>query len=233
MQEFFLGFLCMGMCANMISQWIDTFNIKIKRYQAQPGDIVYRVKDLFTTRDGSWEPSGIPGSVPQWARDRYLKPFGAPDYFDDAGTAMNLFGAIWENGRLVPNIPIHFWTHTDNSNHNTQKTKRSGWANMSLFPSSSYVPERGETGAWSWTPEQVKADVVVGGGLPQRWHVSTFAAWEKTVEPAVELPPIEDKELLKRITMLEVVVARHERTFTALNQLIAKQEALLSQWTVE
>ena len=51
----------------------------------------------------------------------------------------------------------------------------SGWANQPIW--NSYVPERNERGAWCWCPRGA-ADVVIGGGLPSNWHVSTFAVWQ-------------------------------------------------------
>ena len=83
----------------MISDAARDFKITVKGLDERPdapeGDIVYVVKDIFTTRDGSWEPSpDIPGSVTAWARERYLKPFGAADYFDDAGADHHLFALV-------------------------------------------------------------------------------------------------------------------------------------------
>src|SRR5690606_29859251 len=72
-----------------ISEWVSLYNVSIKSVAARPdrvsGDVLYLVKDVFTTRNGSWEPIALPGSVPQWARDEYLKPANAPDYFAEAG----------------------------------------------------------------------------------------------------------------------------------------------------
>ena len=69
-----------------ISDWAQNFNLAVKRFEERPdqpqGDIVYRVKDVFTTLLGSWDPSSGYGAIPQWARDAYLKPWGADDYFD-------------------------------------------------------------------------------------------------------------------------------------------------------
>lgn len=70
-----------------ISKWAQEFGITVEPTAGQPGETIYHVTDIFTTRDGSWEPSNTPGSVPQWARDTYLKPWGNPQYFDDAGAA--------------------------------------------------------------------------------------------------------------------------------------------------
>lgn len=175
----------------MISKWAQEFGLTVEPVTGQPGETINRVVAIFTTRDGSWEPSDKPGSVPQWARDTYLKPANHPQYFDDAGAAQNLFGAVMDNGYMVPRGTMHFWTYTDNQNHTDQRVKLSGWANIALWPSSSYVPDRGEKGPWAWQPKGIKSDVVKGGGLPQRWHVSTFAVWSPVTLPNVITPPVE------------------------------------------
>ena len=207
-----------------ISDWAKSFGARVERAMVQPGAVVYRVKDIFTTRDGSWEPSSIPGSIPQWARDSYLTK-----EFDDAGGATHLFGAM-ENGGLVAGIPIRFWTHADNANHTNQVTKRSGWANLPLSPDASFVPDRGEVGPWAWRPASYPADTVIGGGLPQRWHVSTFAVWERTIEP-VTTPPDDDgdgensdiQQLINRISILE-------QTTGLLSAEVKTLKKLLGQW---
>ena len=44
-----------------ISDWAQKFNLAVKRCEERPdhpqGEIVYRVKDVFTTLLGSWDPS--------------------------------------------------------------------------------------------------------------------------------------------------------------------------------
>jgi hypothetical protein len=81
-----------------ISDWVSRFNVSVRRNEERPdnppGEVVYRLTELFTTRDGSWEPSDKPGTLPQWARDEHLRPFGAPDYFDDAGGDHHLFARV-------------------------------------------------------------------------------------------------------------------------------------------
>lgn len=159
-----------------ISEWAQALGVTV---QSVPGAI-WRVKDVFTTRDGSWEPSGKRGSVPQWARDAYLKPVGHAQYNDDGGADHHIFGAIADGGALLPNATIHFWTHTDNSNHIWQPVKKHGWANVVLYPSSNFVPERGEVGPWAWAPD--RGDIVKGAGMPAKEHVSFWAVWEKAAE---------------------------------------------------
>lgn len=53
----------------------------------------------------------------------------------------------------------------------------SGWANLPLAGSSSFAPDRGESGPWCWAPGGA-AEVVCGGGLPHKHHVSTFVVWQ-------------------------------------------------------
>lgn len=173
-------------------RWIKELRIEQRTIDQRPdkpapiNGVVYMLKDLFTTRDGSWEPSDNRGSADQWAREAYLRPAGSPDYFDDAGGATHLFAAvIGLDSKLTRNHPIYAWS--DGFDKLGDKAyqgykilhpkERSGWANLFMSASSSYVPERGEQGPWCWCPAGA-ADVVVGGGLPARQHVSTFAVWQ-------------------------------------------------------
>ena len=173
-----------------VGEWIQPFNIHAKTLNERPdnpeGDVVYLLKDIFTTRDGSWEPSANPGSVSQWARDAYLKPFGAPDYFDDAGADHHLFAAvIGLDGQLMREKEIIFWSdgfdklgdpsYVDYVRRTTKS--QSGWANIISGPGSSYIPERGESGPWCWAPTGA-AEVICGGGMPAKQHVSIFAVWQ-------------------------------------------------------
>ena len=166
------------------------------------GDTVYVIKDIFTTRNGSWEPSSEPNAVPQWARDSYLKPFGAPDWFDDGGADHHIFGAVLGlDGQLTRQQEIVFWsdglnklTDPNYGGYVRQQTKEgSGWTNVPLGPGSSYVPERGESGPWCWMPTGV-AEVFCGGGLPARHHVSIFVVWQAVRVTAEMVTPQKPEE---------------------------------------
>jgi hypothetical protein len=175
-----------------VGDWIQPLRISVKRAEERPdnpqGDIVYRVKDLFTTRDGSWEPRpGHMGAVPQWARDAYLRPWSAPDRFDDAGGDHHLFARVLDlNGKPVTDQDlVLYWSdgfhRLGDANYRgyarmTPK-QHSGWANLVMSGGSSYVPERNEHGPWCWCPRGA-ADVVVGGGMPANHHISIFAVWQ-------------------------------------------------------
>lgn len=163
----------------MISEWATKLGITVQRVP----NATYRVKDVFTTRDGSWDVSDKVGSVPSWARDAYLKPYGDPLWNDDGGADHHIFGAVWEGGRLRSTGAFNFWTYADNANHTTQQVKKHGWANNVMYASSSYVPERGERGPWAWAPA-LPADIVKGAGMPAKQHISFWAVWEKAAEQA-------------------------------------------------
>jgi hypothetical protein len=173
----------------MISDWIRQLNVMVKRCEERPdrptGDLVYRVIDLFTTQSGSWEPSDRRGAAPGWARERYLRPLGAPDFFDDAGGDHHLFARVLDaNGNpIVTDNLVRYWSDGferlgDPGYHGYVRMtpkRASGWVNQPIF--NSFSPERGESGAWCWCPEGA-ADVVCGGGLPNNEHVSIFAVWK-------------------------------------------------------
>jgi len=174
-----------------IGNWATRFNAKVIRCEARPdqpaGEVVYRLRDLFTTRDGSWDPSAHPGSLDQWARDSYLLPAHHPEYFDDAGGDHNLFVRVLdENGKPVRTADLVIcWSdgvHLLGEPNFAQFIKmtitpkeRSGWGNQPIW--NHFSPEQGETGAWAFCPKGA-ADVVVGGGLPNNQHVSWFAVWQ-------------------------------------------------------
>ena len=172
-----------------VSDWVTTFKLAVKPAESRPdnpmGDVVYRVKEIFTTRDGSWEPNNAYGAIPQWARDSYIRAWGAPDYFDDAGGDHHLFARVLDqNGQPVKSENlVRYWSDGfaklgDPSYQGyVRKTPKagSGWANLDIYQG--YYPESGQIGAWCWCPEGA-ADVVVGGGMPQSNHISTFVVWQ-------------------------------------------------------
>lgn len=180
--------------------WVERLNLQVRTLAERPdkpgGDIVFLVKDIFTTRDGSWEGSEQVGAVNSWARDAYLKPWGAPDYFDDAGADHHLFAAIVGlDGQLMRDQPVIFWSDgfeklgdPTYSDYVLRQTKtHSGWANIVTGPGANYVPERGERGPWCWAPVGA-SEVVCGGGMPAKQHVSMFVVWQAVRRSDVEKP---------------------------------------------
>lgn len=154
------------------------------------------LKEVFTTLDGSWEPGSGPYQIEQWARDAYLRPTGAHDYFDEAGAAHNLFARVVDEQGRVLHTDVLFWSKTENGkpqNPQVQVTgeRRSGWANIEVW--SSFNPDRNERGAWRFAPAGA-AHILSGAGLPHNWHVSTFAVWQRGTPSAPqepEKPPVD------------------------------------------
>lgn len=140
------------------------------------GSIKYRLVDIFTTLNGSWEVGDQPApyGIEQWARDAYLT-----SAFDDAGASTHLFAHILDQyGNIAAHREVKYWTPAYDGNDTIQLTKsHSGWANIALFPASSFSPENNERGVWAWGPPG--GEIVMGGGLPNRHHVSTFAVWQE------------------------------------------------------
>ena len=59
-----------------VTEWAAPMQLSIRAIHERPdspsGDVVYRIKDVFTTREGSWEVGSAAYGVPQWAREDYL-----------------------------------------------------------------------------------------------------------------------------------------------------------------
>ncbi len=174
-----------------ISNWATQFNAKIICSEDRPdnptGDMIYRIKDVFTTCDGSWDPSNATGAIEQWATSSYLLPPNDPTYFDDAGGAHHIFARVLDlEGKPITNQDEFIcWSdgvHLLGQANFAQYIKmtitpkaRSGWGNQPIW--SSFSPARGETGPWAWCPRGA-ADVIVGGGLPDNLHISWFVVWQ-------------------------------------------------------
>jgi hypothetical protein len=171
-----------------LGTWVDDMRLSIKSLEDRPdalpdGDYIFVVRDLFTTRDGSWDVSEKFGSVDWWARNDYLRA-----QFDDAGADHHLFAAVLdEQGELIRglDVPLQFWSDgfeqlasPSYNGYVYRETKRhSGWGNIVMF-GSSYVPQRGESGPWCWTIRNAASEVVCGGGMPSNLHISIFAVWQ-------------------------------------------------------
>ncbi len=54
---------------------------------------------------------------------------------------------------------------------------KSGWANIPMAEGSNFDPDIGEKGPWCWMPSG-PAEVVCGGGMPLKNHISTFIVWQ-------------------------------------------------------
>lgn len=150
---------------------------------------MYKVTDRFTTRDGSWEPTGEPYSITPEMAAKY------GDNFPEKGAATHLFAKIVGGpiGHAAFTKGIRFFTR-DEAINAYPEAEASGWAHEPLTNSSAYNPDRGETGWWNAQVVGAPSEVAEGLGLPYGWHVSNFVVFEwqdSDVDPG-EGPEIPD-----------------------------------------
>jgi len=93
--------------------------------------LFYVVKHIFTTRDGSWEPSEQPGSIPVWASQTYADPL---QWQTLSNTENNhcLFGAVvGPHGDFMPTETMQLGAHGLSSPQVPSKASeylnQSGW----------------------------------------------------------------------------------------------------------
>lgn len=179
-----------------ISPWCTTFGYEVVMAENVPdyalwrnNPTVFRLKDLFTTRDGHWYyEEGFVGGIPQWAIADYDKAT-----FTERGGATHLFGLILrKDGTVEPATQICYW-YPDFDQIGTwnwqppvpswvtiQNTNpSSGWANITIEHSSGYNYVAGTHGVHHYKKGGGASDAVRYVGLPLSWHVSTFAVFQE------------------------------------------------------
>lgn len=177
----------------MISDGAKRLNLQI---ETLPNGI-YELVDLFTTQDGSWEPSSAPYSVPQWAL-KYLPGFSS------AGAATHAFARVEDERGAAIAVDVRYqagglidFVATDE--------KPEMWSNHQI--NGSYNPIAGERGSWSMYPALSAAQRISGIGLPGNYHVSVFAVWRKvspiTVPPEVGYVTIKRAEVTATLRELD------------------------------
>jgi hypothetical protein len=190
-----------------LGQWISGtagLNLTIVPYEQRPdaarwlGEPTYRVKDVFSTRNGSWELSSEFGSIDAWARTDYQQGRS----FDGAGGDHNFFILCLDRtGQPLPGKGLLFWQGAmtaDFTPSDPRTAKQDGSENLPIF--GSYAPERGEHGSWSGAALG-RSDVLVGVGMPLNQHVSVFLvlqAVEEVTPPEPEKPVTTSREAFRQ-----------------------------------
>ena len=138
----------------------------------------YRVKDVFTTHNGSWQPDeNDVYSLPDWAFEQPDHPGGAEHIY------VRMAAATPEN------MPLPWVTFAISIVSMPQMLSRYRWTNMPTL--NTYSPPA-QSGWRHWLEED--GQIVLGGGLPNGEHVSLFVIWELNIEPDEEPDePDEDK----------------------------------------
>lgn len=147
-----------------------------------------RLIDQFTTRDGSWEPSSLPYSIPP----NYSLMYGGGN-IPGKGAANHIMVKARPGDRVAFNT-------ADGTNPALYMAESTGWVNHPMMHSSAYVPARGESGPWVvWVNGEKIAE---GIGLPDGLHVSTWLITGEgepvLTEPSTPQPnPITQQEYLE------------------------------------
>lgn len=186
-----------------LGQWFEVLNLQVIPFEARPdkerftSGPYYRIKEVFTTREGSWEPGGtLLGSIDAWAPAEWWQGAkwkgagGARHSFimvlDQQGNPIKGKGLYWFKGPMTPDFD--------------PSDKRDAWddgtENIPLYDS--YMPERGERGSYSCSTVG-RADVLKGVGLPGNTHVSTFVVFQAEDAPVVVDPPAPATDAMGRI----------------------------------
>lgn len=156
--------------ANMVASGVHVSGgaIKLGMEFERTGVEKYILSDVWTTEFGSWEPNSGDYSVPQWARDSYLSklPMTGGDH--------HMYVLVLDRaGSPVRNTNISFFSRDGQTV--TKQTNDKGFVEQEVYGSSSFVPERGEHGAWSFRPGN--GETLHGFGMPSKRHVSIFGVW--------------------------------------------------------
>ena len=132
---------------------------------------MYRVKDVFTTRDGNMDPNGDPREY--GISKEMMEKYGHE--IEDKGCATCIFVKL-EGG---VSDTVFFFTNGGHSEEH--KVRQDRWAQTNMYnPGSGYNPDNKE-GPWSVHAKDAASDIYGGIGLPYGWHVSTFVVleWEE------------------------------------------------------
>jgi len=174
-----------------LGSYVADFNLQIVPFEEREdadrwtSGPLYRIKQVFTTRDGSWEPSDKPGSIDQWAVNEW---HSGRDWSGSGGTQNFFIKVLDKSGKPLAGKGLFFWQKGKSAAQatDTKTTGPDGCENLPVW--NFYDPSKGETGGWSGTTVG-RADVLTGVDLPGDWHVSTFAVLQET--DAVIVPPVD------------------------------------------
>jgi hypothetical protein len=160
---------------------------------------MYKVKDQFTTRDGSWTPNGELYSITPEMAARY----GADA--NSLGGATNIYVKL-EGG---PGGEVRFFTNGGLVEKHPPQSN--GWAHTTMFnPGSGYNPNN-NVGPWSVMADEAPSEIVSGIGLPFGWHISTFVVfqWDDDEENGETPGPVDPTDPAPENLWVTVTVGPH------------------------
>jgi hypothetical protein len=143
---------------------------------------MYKLVDQWTTRDGRWEVDNREYGLDQ-------------EHFNQYGSEASYLGGathIYAKTLDGPSNTIRFFTR-DNQNQEIKSEEANGWANVALYHSSAYKPDKGEIGWWNVEVSGAPSQTIEGIGLPYSWHVSHFLVFEWDEAGEDEEPELPDE----------------------------------------
>ena len=141
-----------------LGSYVDDFNLKIIPFEQRVDKAFwtsgpyYRIIQVFTTRDGSWQPSTNPGSIDQWAVDAW---HSGADWKGAGGTNNFFIKVLDKAGNVVVGKGLYYWQGamtsdpTKLTNINQKTTWNDGTENLPVWDS--YNPSLGQMGKWGGT----------------------------------------------------------------------------------
>ena len=173
-----------------------------------PGSLVWQVKDIFTTWNGSWEVeehaaikaalaskaerreeneavlAGPIFGLDAWARDAYLFPPNDPRYNSDGGADHNIQVCVQgPDGARLQHAGVVFTSNGVSALQppgENEVLRNTEPHGWANIPIFAPASYPPALGPWSATKlsDLGAADIVTGMGLPWNWHVSTFIVYQ-------------------------------------------------------
>lgn len=153
-----------------------------------------KVIERFTTKNGSWEPTGEQFSITPAAAAKYAA-------YPAKGAANHI------HVKAAPGTVVTFNT-SDGKNPVELMVGPSGWVNLGMTHDASYNPDTGAVGPWGvWIGGE---QIASGIGLPYGWHVATFLVLgegDSVPEPLPTEPPAQPSSVRAHLEQAQRSIA--------------------------
>jgi hypothetical protein len=146
---------------------------------------MYRVKHVFTARDGNLDPNGDPR---EYGITKEMMDIYGPELTGQAPGSQPKGCAICCYVKLEGGLADKVYAFTTAGHVETPAVEQDRWAHITMYnPGSGYDPDVRD-GPWSFHAKDYPSEVVRGVGLPRGWHVTTYIVlvWEEGYVPPDE-----------------------------------------------
>jgi hypothetical protein len=134
----------------------------------------FKLVEVFSIQDGSWDVSSKRFSIDQRFRDKWLRPTNSPEYIGSGDHALSVLVEDKDGNRLE-NVPITFKSNGEPPLIVNRVTKQgSGYENLELYSGQNFSETSG--GPWSVIVGDFEFS---GGGMYSNHHISTILIIQK------------------------------------------------------